>query len=68
MRGLFRHEMHLKFAVIVAEQGDFRKCRAKRMKYPCKYCEMICFALFHRKYTSISVIFSWNRLFFCLFC
>ena len=34
MCGLFRHEMHLKFAVIVAEQGDFRKYRAKRMEYP----------------------------------
>ena len=34
VRALFRHEIMCKFAVIVAEQGDCRKYRAKRMKYP----------------------------------
>lgn len=65
-RGLFRHEIMLKFPVIVSEQSDFRKYRAKRMIYPCKCRKMFCFALFHRKYTSISVVFSWNGLFLCV--
>ncbi|MBQ7903290.1 MAG: hypothetical protein IJ362_06130, partial [Oscillospiraceae bacterium] len=60
LRGLFRHEMMQKFAVIVAAQADFRKYKAKRAEYPRKYCEMICFLLFQPKYTSISVVFSWN--------
>ena len=34
VRGLFRHEIMRKFAVIVAEQADFHKYRAKRTKYP----------------------------------
>ncbi len=66
MCGLFLHEMTRKFPVIVAEQGDFRKYRAKRAEYPRKCCEMICFALFHQKYTSISGVFSWNGLFLCV--
>ena len=58
MRGLFRHEIICKFPVIVAEQGDFRKYRAKRTKSPRKCREMICFHSFSRKYTMISVVFS----------
>ena len=40
LRGLFRHEIVCKFPVIVAEQSDFRKYRAKRTKYPRKCREM----------------------------
>lgn len=68
MCGLFRHEMMRKFPVIVAVQANFHKYRAKRTKYLRKFREMIYFSLFNRKYTSISVVFSWNELFFCVFC
>ena len=67
MRGLFRHEIMRKFSVIVAAQADFRKYRVKRTEYPRKSRETICFPLFHRKYTSISVVFSWNDVFLCVF-
>ena len=57
MRGLFRHEMMRIFPVIVAEQVNFRKYRAKRMKYPYEYCGMICFHSFLQKFTMVSVVF-----------
>lgn len=53
-----------KFPVIVAAQADFRKYRAKHMEYPREHRKMIYFRSFSRKYTMISVIFSWDRLFF----
>ena len=68
MSGLFRHEIMCKFPVIVAEQGDFCKYRAKRAEYPRKRCVMRCFRLFSQIYTMDFIIFSWNRLFFCVFC
>ena len=67
MRGLFRHEIMCKFPVIVAEQCDFSKYKAKRTKYHCKCRVMIYYQSFQRKYTMIFVVFSWNRLFFCVF-
>ena len=66
-RGLFRHEIMLKFPVIVAEQGDFRKYRAKCAEYPRKRCIMRCFRSFSQKYTMDFVISSWNNVFFCVF-
>ena len=66
MRGLFRHEIMCKFPVIVAAQADFRKYRSKRMEYPRERREMICFCSFSRKYTMISVVFSWNGAFLCV--
>ena len=67
MCGLFRHEMHLKFPVIVAEQGDFRKYGAKRTEYPRECREMIYFAMFHRIYTDIFVVSYQNDAFLCVF-
>ena len=67
MRGLFRHEIMCKFPVIVAAQADFRKYRAKRMEYPREHKKMIYFRSFLRKYTMISVVFSWNDAFLCVF-
>ena len=58
MRGLFRHEITRKFPVIVAEQDDFRKYRAKRIKYPRKRDRLTCLRSFHWIYTDISVVFS----------
>ena len=68
VRGLFRHEIIYKFPVIVAEQCDFRKHRAKRTKCLRKCHKIICFHSFQRKYTMIFVVFCWNRLLFCIFC
>ena len=67
MRGLFRHEIMYKFPVIVAAQADFRKYSMKHTEYLQERRGMRYFCSFSRKYTTISVVFSWNDAFLCVF-
>ena len=46
MRGHFHDEMTRKFPVPVAVHSDFRKYKVKRMRFPQKRGEMLCFTLF----------------------